>query len=243
MTSRKIFPPTASKIFLVVVLFATIFVGGGCLENKGATSDRGAIPVEKIIEPKEKLIITTNKTEYQKGEEVKITVENNLDEEIGVVVGLQVFENGKWETISHDIFCFYSGRECESIKISLRLKEELSWSQKVPWSNENLKGLHRLQVVIWDDDDNTTAMTDFPDIVYSNEFTTKSDLVDVGGLDYCQEDSDCKVDFSRCDCQYHCVNKNIEMEDCAAACDETGPIISECVCENNKCRACFDFAE
>ena len=52
---------------------------------------------------------------------------------------------------------------------------------------------------------------------------------------YCEKDGDCAVYFSHCDCQYHCANKNIEIEDCAVDCDETGPIISECVCENNKC--------
>ena len=51
----------------------------------------------------------------------------------------------------------------------------------------------------------------------------------------CEQDSDCEARFSHCDCQYHCVNKNIEADDCAVECDKTGPIISECICENNKC--------
>jgi len=51
----------------------------------------------------------------------------------------------------------------------------------------------------------------------------------------CDEDSDCETRFSHCDCRYQCVNKNIEADDCAVICDETGPIISRCVCENSKC--------
>ncbi|MCK5122594.1 MAG: hypothetical protein KAQ87_00355 [Candidatus Pacebacteria bacterium] len=55
------------------------------------------------------------------------------------------------------------------------------------------------------------------------------------GWESCDKDNDCEVRFSHCDCRYHCVNKNIEADDCAVECDETGPIISECICENNKC--------
>ena len=51
----------------------------------------------------------------------------------------------------------------------------------------------------------------------------------------CDEDNDCEARFSHCDCQYYCVNKNIETIDCAVDCDETGPEIFKCVCENNKC--------
>ena len=51
----------------------------------------------------------------------------------------------------------------------------------------------------------------------------------------CDEDNDCEVRFLHCDCRYHCVNKNAETDDCAVACGEMGSIISECICENNKC--------
>ncbi len=51
----------------------------------------------------------------------------------------------------------------------------------------------------------------------------------------CDEDNDCEARFSHCDCQYHCVNKNIETTDCAVDCDETGPEISRCICRNDKC--------
>ncbi len=51
----------------------------------------------------------------------------------------------------------------------------------------------------------------------------------------CDEDNDCEARFSHCDCQYHCVNKNIEADDCAVECDETRSMISECICEDNKC--------
>ena len=191
----------------------------------------------QLVDENEDVSMTTDKTEYQMGEEVKLTVENNLNKEIELKVGFQNYKNNKWEDISSNVFCFYSGRECESIKISSKSKKELNWNQKVPWSDENLKGLCRFKIRIWDDDNNTTAMADFPSIYYSNEFTIEDSVaIPPPGNIVCSQDSDCEARFSSCDCQYHCINKLDNIEECDCECVITKSLaVPECVCVDNKC--------
>ena len=60
----------------------------------------------------------------------------------------------------------------------------------------------------------------------------------------CVENSDCEARFSHCNCQYHCVDKNMETDDCTVECDEIPIIIPRCVCENNKCvKENFDISD
>ncbi|MCK5320400.1 PD40 domain-containing protein [Candidatus Parcubacteria bacterium] len=192
----------------------------------------------------EEVVLTTDKTEYQTGEEVKLTIENNLDEEITFGIISLEMETDKWEEalseeneiiidnvfdeFVKDIYCDCNA-ECKKLPLSIKLNssEEYIWDQKIGLCSElPLNKKLRFKIKSWNSGY----------INYSNEFIIKGDSAEIRGFDYCQEDSDCEVRFSHCDCRYHCVNKNVLIEDCAKECPLGGElIIPECICENNKC--------
>ena len=245
-----------------LVIFSDLF--SGCLppsscscQNNKCVSDYDYGNDIKKNNIQEQIVLTTDKTEYQIGEEVVITIQNNLNQSIfyleihpeicgGYCLDhpyLELFKinnnnnSGNWEKV-----------ECINEEIfSLKFPELNSKGNKkclfFPKRYDIFDGKNnRYKIVFYynlqgiESDKATVEQAKSQLLkIYSNEFTIKNDLAGVEELDYCQKDSDCEVYFSHCDCQYHCVNKDAEIEECDCICDETGPVISECVCENNKC--------
>ncbi len=180
----------------------------------------------------EDMSLVTNKTEYQKGEEVKLTVRNNLDEEIEFcAVVAEKFNNDEWEEIRFDIECLGLCMKIQTV-INSKNNKSFLWDQKDNIGLQIETGKFRFRIKIYNDGILTVPP---PSIYYSNEFTIKSDSDEVGELDYCQEDSDCVARISHCDCQYHCVNKKEIISDCDTFCYAISTVIPECVCKNNKC--------
>ena len=225
-----------TRIIIGILVIGLIFMSG-CIEERpetAPTTTTTTIAASMTTIPQNGVTVTTDKTEYQKGEEVNLTVENNLDEEIEFYnVAVEKFNNNEWQQIRFDIECLGL---CEKIQTVINSKNNKSflWDQKDSIESQAEAGRFRFKIGVWGPTINYDGLPPMF-YYYSNEFTIKSNSAEINGLEYCEEDNDCKVDFSNCDCQYHCVNKNIEIEDCAVVCDETGPIISECICENNKC--------
>ena len=132
----------------------------------------------------EEVIITTDKIEYEIGEEVKITINNDSDEEQGIeypVYFIERFENNNWLSIRKvlcpcGVLCSIS----QGFFIKSKDKMELEWDQQESWCN-NLESTHpetisaqspigkyRIKSVKIDFDN-----ADNKQIIYSNEFTIK----------------------------------------------------------------------
>ncbi|MCK5416440.1 hypothetical protein KAI92_03370 [Candidatus Parcubacteria bacterium] len=178
--------------------------------------------------------LTTDKTECQTGEEVKLTIKNNLDKEIEFYnIAVEKFNNDEWQQIRFDIECLGLCEKTQTV-INSQNDKTFLWDQKDSIGLQIEAGKFRFRIGVWD---NTFIGNGLPPIFnyYSNEFTIKDNFTENKGLDYCQEDSNCEARFSHCNCKYNCVNKNTEIDDCAVVCNESGPILPKCICENNKC--------
>ena len=128
---------------------------------------------------KEMVTITTDKTEYEQGEKIKMIIENNLNQSIWYIEQLgeifdhcflklpskvQKLENGKWKDIElpHkccDVMC----RIAPPIKLKLESKTQKELELKISSS-----GTYRLKFVYY-----LSNNTNQPNYVYSNEFTIK----------------------------------------------------------------------
>ena len=185
--------------------------------------------------------LTIDKTEYQQGEEVKLTIENNVDKEITFdIISLEV-ETDKWEESSSkegeiiidnifdefikDIHCSCNTK-CSKLPLSIKAnsRENYVWDQKVGLCGElPIDKKLRFKIIYW-----PSAARSVIIMSYSNEFIIKSDLTDIGRLDkcnelekeinnliedikYCQEDNDCEV-ASTCDCKYSCIKRGVFVD-------------------------------
>ncbi|MCK5176556.1 MAG: hypothetical protein KAQ92_02420, partial [Candidatus Aenigmarchaeota archaeon] len=210
---------------------------------------------EKITEEKE-VILTTDKTEYQTDEDVKITIKNNLEESVFLAKSschgdlfphpiLQKYEAGAWtdyewypyHPFSHK--CILDFLVCDEIQSTKEIELLL---QGEDLGVSSLLGKYRIGFVFGKSCNSQESIADHDYglidefIIYSNKFTIKNDSTKVNDGKYCIVDNDCKAYFSDCDCQHHCINKNIKIKDCAPACEITvTTTIPECICENNKC--------
>ncbi|MCK5123273.1 MAG: hypothetical protein KAQ87_03965 [Candidatus Pacebacteria bacterium] len=228
------------KTLLAILLFTgmgVIVIGGGyiILENCKVLDNRPVFFEKQVF-------LTTDKTEYQTGEEVKLTVRNNLDKGIQIYnVAVERFNGVKWMDVRYDIECpclTYCEKELPLI-IKVSDNKIYNWDQLDFNCQLSENGKYRFAVK----SELNTGMDNYgaeiiiyePSISYSNEFIIKSNLVEIGVVDYCSEDNDCEARFSHCNCKYNCVNRNIEVDDCTVECNVSGPILPMCVCENNKC--------
>ena len=137
-----------------------------CLDNQCKTI--------KVDMPVQQINITTNKTEYEQGERVKVVVKNNSTSEKCISPGFGV-ENFriKWEKIRKvgcpcEIMC--SLQQCENLKQGE--VKEFSWDQEESWCSEPQGrsetmyqqvpgGIYRAEIQA------------NGEIIYSNEFTIK----------------------------------------------------------------------
>ena len=141
---------------------------------------------EKVkIELVEEVIITTDKTEYEQGEMIKITIENNSDKEQKVSYPpyiIEEFKNNNWIEIKQ-IWC-PCGVFCEEVEwLFIKSEDELEyeWNQQKSWCNdlefltypETISaqvsiGKYRIKSIKIGFPDSENHET-----IYSNEFTIK----------------------------------------------------------------------
>lgn len=190
---------------------------------------------ENIREIKE-LEIITDKEEYKQREEVKVTVRNNLDEEIYFpFISVEKFSGDKWEEVRFDIDCpCLSDCNKASVYLLPNQPQEFSWDQEIDeWNTDNdscfkaFLGRYRFKLNWGKIGNKVEEMA----ISYSDEFNIMEGNEDVG----CGEDVDCEAKFSSCDCQYHCMNKDEELTQCLKPCPPDELIPTECKCIYDTC--------
>ena len=219
---RKSLQVTTVKTLLAILLFTgmgTIIIGGGYIISKHYKNTTNNQPI--LLS--ENISLVTDKTEYQTGEEVKLTIENNLDEEIEFyVVVAEKFNNNKWEEIRFDIECLGLCMKIQTV-INPKNNKSFLWDQKDNIGSQIIGGKFRFKIGIWDNAWNSNGL---PPIFnyYSNEFTIKSDSAEVDDWNYCEENSDCVP------CGDNCIS--IERSK-YVSCEYFQDV--KCVCVNNKC--------
>lgn len=132
-----------------------------------------------LVEREEKVIITLDKSEYQTGESIKISIKNNLGESIFLggcnQYGLEAKENGQWEEEPPLKQCVWEGyglkvNSKETANYSLDTQKEGTFRINVGYA----KGCEDNKPV-------SQANCKADDIAYSAEFTVKEKSVAVGG--------------------------------------------------------------
>ncbi|MCK5504380.1 MAG: hypothetical protein KAJ10_04425, partial [Thermodesulfovibrionia bacterium] len=218
------------------VAFSNLF--SGCLSPSSCSCQDGQCvgSYDYDNDIQKEVSLTTDKTEYQTGEEVKLTVRNNLDEEIEFYnIMTEKFNSNEWEEIRFDIECLGL---CEKFQTVINSKNNRSfyWDQKDSIGLQTETGKFRFRIKIYNDGILTVPP---PSIYYSNKFTIKNDSADVDTFGYCENDDDCydEAFLSGCDCKYYCLNKNDKIAGCAKKCDAEieDSEVPECICWNNKC--------
>ena len=119
----------------------------------------------------EGVVIMINKVEYEKGEEVKLTIKNNLDWGIWVHnTMVEEFNNGEWEEIRNAVGCPCL-TDCSRVFMTLlsNNSEEIIWDQKENDCQIITKGRYRFKVFYMLAD----IVGPLSQILYSNEFTIK----------------------------------------------------------------------
>ena len=141
---------------------------------------------EKVkIEEVEEMVITTDKMEYEIGEEVEITIENNTDkeQEMGYLLYItERLENNNWVGIKQaGCQCVVNCNVAKLLPIKLNNKTEHKWNQKESWCND-LEFLTYPEVISFQVPIGKYRIKSieigFPDpenynTIYSNEFTIK----------------------------------------------------------------------
>lgn len=128
-----------------------------------------------------KVVVATDKIEYEKGEIVNIEIKNNLDSEIRVgfpPYSIEKLDNGTWIEIK-TVFC-----PCEALcKVGASIIQsggmlKYQWNQKESWcsvperisetiSNQVPVGIYRIRSIMEDSDKREA------EVIYSPEFTIK----------------------------------------------------------------------
>ena len=201
---------------------------------------------EKLVE---EVIITTDKTEYEIGEEVKITIENNSDKEQKIGYPdyfIERFKNDNWVEV-RQVRC-PCGALCDMVGYSFikpKDKLEFEWDQQESWcssgsgdwslseeiSNQVQSGKYRIRSIKVDLNNADDKQT-----IYSNESTIK----EKSALDpMCNEIV--KI-IGNCDVEVQGYHFDLDTEECAAVnssgCSIKSPFetLEECqeVCEKSK---------
>ena len=146
-------------------------------ESREAEELKEVYPNEFMIKEKEEVTITTDKTEYERGETVKITIRNDLDEKIILTVGcsgfffkIQKFSENEWKRLTTS--CGVCERELSDV-IDLHTSKVYDWNQQTFTDIGDCNSLEqvspgRYRVMI-----QYMVGEKFGGEVYSNEFTIK----------------------------------------------------------------------
>lgn len=124
----------------------------------------------EITKKAEEVTITTDKTEYEQGETVKIVVKNNLDKSICFgTCNNYYFEkkNGEWK--------YYLKKFCEAdfIKECIKPNETKIFERETIWNSYKIeKGTYRMVIPLCIDCENLGEFRE-DKVIFSNEFTIK----------------------------------------------------------------------
>ncbi len=170
--------PFAIGIIIIVV----ILVGGILAWKYFGISEETITPIELPEVSKGEVLITTDKTEYEQGEIIQITVKNNLDKPIWYIkeicplscCALHKLENNEWKSLGIPFPCIqftYPGGSIEPYRLNSgeELKKQLDTKAQDEFAGG---GKYRLSFYYGLNKDNYTEKT-----IYSNEFTIKEKLV------------------------------------------------------------------
>jgi len=115
----------------------------------------------------EEVIVTTDKMEYEQGENVKIISKNDLDEELFFRLSIESFDNSDWNRIVGDIRCDCNFQNCLMSAFQIKANSERInlWDQKKGLCDELPLG-QKLRIRMMHGEGSST-------IIYSNEFTIK----------------------------------------------------------------------
>lgn len=145
-----------------------------------------------VVIPKQ-VTVTTDKTEYEQGETVKIMVRNGLDKSIWYIkeecdpscCGLYEWKNDKWEFVENPMPCIqFTGPHVKKPD-ELKLNEEIrrQWDMKV-WGGEFAEGGRYKFSFHY----GLTKNSYRENTIYSNEFTIKEVCIDSN--EQCKEKPD-----------------------------------------------------
>jgi hypothetical protein len=126
---------------------------------KKEIEELGGTVQTKPIEEKSEITITTDKTEYKKGEKIKITIKNNSTEKtfgwwdyfnFFSVLEVLKYENGKWISLKGEVFvaCPCEIASCETDLHELKPREikETKWDQTLHWCEGRKEKAEKLKV-------------------------------------------------------------------------------------------------
>ena len=154
------------------------------VKNKPVKVSQPQVSVKPEQKLSDKIIVTTDKIEYEKGDIVEITIKNNLGQSIGYwdysgqfapSSDVQIFLNGKWKSIDGKSIC-----ECKSncatyangwVELKSKATITDSWDTKEDCTGKSVDdGTYRVRFHYSLD---LTSQGNFSD-VYSKEFTIKT---------------------------------------------------------------------
>ena len=175
------------KTFLAVIIFTgvgMVVIGGAHLIGKQGKVSKLVKLIQQYPDPIEnEVIIVTDKTEYEQGETVKITVENNTDKKVRIYIpllGIEHFDNNNWVRVNMLLSaCGVFGGLVHNI-VDPYNTAEYNWHQEEklcntsvvagsePISKQVPAGKYRIKSVVID-----LYNADNKQTIYSNEFTIK----------------------------------------------------------------------
>ena len=175
--------PKMVLVVTVIVMLGTLF---GAVSYLLKTPKTDLPIVNPVVETKiGEVVITTDKMEYEQGEEVKIIIENNSDQEQKISSPpyvVEKFENDNWVEVKQ-VWCPCNGFCYDAFgPLSIKSKDKLEhkWNQQESWcsdrsmpsskeiSNQVQLGRYRIKSIKINLDDKDNKQT-----IYSNEFTIK----------------------------------------------------------------------
>jgi len=183
--------------------------GCGAINNSETCHDQGTVYdcVEREVmcennicvareeKTSQEVIITTDKKEYERGETVKITIKNNLDQDIWYwdnsgefipLVGIQIFKDGKWQDLEKKDACACK-ENCTHFSnglVDLKAKGMIidSWDTKADCTGTIIEeGKYRTVFTYYLD---AVAMQEKKINIYSNEFTIKEKVSQCSPIDF-----------------------------------------------------------
>lgn len=206
------------------------------------SGDRGRVSV--VEGPKEVLKIEIEKKYYNIGDKILVKLSNFSDKKFYFrkpcegLVGLELKEeSGKWQAAEK-----VGSKECGVEFATIDPDEKISFSFYPEMYQLALnQNIYRLYFEYSARSIKNPTRHDLLNVkkVYSKEFTVNNTLDQDFGIEKKCSSEGCKVVFSHCDCNFHCVAADTEIEDCNRNCDEEKKIqreMMDCKCDDGECK-------
>lgn len=169
---------SSKTTWLVIVLVIALCATGVFIYQWWQTKGELAKQIEGKPEEEPAVTITTDKTEYEQGEEIEITIRNGLDKPIWYMeegcpscCGLYKWEDNKWKSLGPIRFCImYTWPYIpKPDKLRSGKEIEIKWNMKMPGEEEFIRsGIYKFSFSF-----GLTKDSHNEKIAYSNEFIIK----------------------------------------------------------------------